>query len=301
MNRSTSPRSSPLSRVIRQTFSLHVLAAVSFFAFFAGPALASPTIPSKKFSPPSAVNLTYDVDFLWFKNMARGLVRLRMISKNRYRAELLAETEGLIGLLTSYQKNHFISEMEFLPEQGRLLSRKFTKITTRGEFERKSIAFIDYKNHEVRWVTFQNGEFKREGGFPFPDGTVYEDVLSAFFNFRSGAFGDLRPGRQFTVTSLPDYEIPENGEYFDGTELARSIETTIADEKVEKEYRRRYNRTKNTGMLVFVKVPKEIFGQETGEIRIWFDPNLIPVSATVEDAILFGDVHGSLRSADIHP
>ena len=122
MKRSTSPHSSPLARVIRQTFSLPILAAALFFAFFAGSALASPAIPSKKFSPPSAVNLTYDVDFLWFKNMARGLVRLRMISENRYRAELLAETKGLIGLLSSYQKNHYISEMEFLAEQGRLLS-----------------------------------------------------------------------------------------------------------------------------------------------------------------------------------
>ncbi len=299
--RSTSSRSSPLARVIHQTFPVYIFAATLFFAFFARPTLASPIIPSKKFSPPSAVNLTYDVDFLWFKNMARGLVRLRMISENRYRAELLAETKGLIGLLTSYQKNHYISEMEFLPERGRLLSRKFTNITTRGKIERKSIAFIDYKNHEVRWVTFQNDEFKREGGFPFPDGTVYEDVLSAFFNFRNGAFGDLRPGRKITVTSLPDYEKSENGEHIDGTELAQSIEITIADEKVEKAYRRRYNRTKNTGMLVFVKVPKKIFGQETGEIRIWFDPDLIPVFATVEDAILFGDVHGSLRSADIPP
>lgn len=98
-------------------------------------------------------------------------------------------------------------------------------------------------------MTFQNGEFNSEGGFPLPGGTVYEDMLSAFFNFRNGAFGDLRPGRKITVTSPPDYEKSENGEYFDGTELARRIETTIADEKVEKEYRRRYNRTKNTGML----------------------------------------------------
>ena len=44
-----------------------------------------------------------------------------------------------------------------------------------------------------------------------------------------------------------------------------------------------------------------MFGQKTGEIRVWLDADLIPVAATVEDAILFGDVHGFLQKAVVRP
>ncbi|MDA1001433.1 MAG: hypothetical protein O2807_13080 [bacterium] len=57
--------------------------------------------------------------------------------------------------------------------------------------------------------------------------------------------------------------------------------------------------TGEKGYLVIVKVPKDIFGQETGEIRVWFDAALIPTEATVENAIFFGDVTGRLRRAFI--
>ena len=65
--------------------------------------------------------------------------------------------------------------------------------------------------------------------------------------------------------------------------------------------RRRFGREKERGILALVKVPKELFGQKTGEVRVWMDENLIPVAATVERAILFGDVSGTLRKAIVLP
>ncbi len=237
----------------------------------------------------------YDIQLLWYTKAAEGAIWIRRIGEKHYRAELVVETKGFIGFLTSHQKNHYVSEMDYIPGNHRLLSRKFTKTVTRGKVVKRTTAVIDYAKGEIRWETTKNERLLEEGVDPIPEGVVFEDLLSAFFNLRIGAYGPLKRGKLLIVNTLPDYEPPENGQKDYPKESDRQVVIRIADVATEREYRKRYGRTKEKGLLALVKVPKFLFGQEIGETQVWFDSDLTPVAAAVEDAIFFGDLFGTLR------
>ena len=56
---------------------------------------------------PPEEEFEYDVRFLWFIKAAYSRLRIRRISERKYLAEMVAETKGLIGLLSSYRKNYY--------------------------------------------------------------------------------------------------------------------------------------------------------------------------------------------------
>ena len=98
-----------------------------------------------------------------------------------------------------------------------------------------------------------------------------------------------------TVYTLPDYRAIARGQKDPNDEdRIQEFLIQIANRKKGKAYRLQFERTKEKGLLALIKVPENIFGQKTGEIRVWFDTSLTPVAATVEDAYYFGDVHGTI-------
>ena len=203
------------------------LAAVFFFLAPSVPAFpASPA--TRAVSSPPEEDFVYDIDFLWFKKMAEGRLSIRRTGPKRYRADLVARTKGFIGFLTSYRKNHYISEMEFLPDKNRLLSRRYTKTVHSGLDVSKSVTVIDYKKGEIRWETTTNGEIRDKGTEPIPKGLIYEDLLSALFNLRFGAFGPMTHGRQLTITTLPAYASTEEGEVDFKKEFVRNFHIRIS-------------------------------------------------------------------------
>ncbi len=237
----------------------------------------------------------YNIGFLWFERVAEGRITIRRISDRSYRADLMAETKGFVGFLTNYQKNHYVSEMKYVPEKGRFITSRFTKVVTRGSKVVKSVTEIDYEKGEHRWVATENNEVKDRGTRPIPEGVIYEDILSAFFNLRQRAFGPLTHGRRLTIDALPYYQLTDEGQTDYDNDLIRQFEIRIPDAPTEQEYRRRFDRTNEKGHLVLIQVPKQDFGQKSGEIIIWFDENLIPVATRVEDVVFFGDVTGILQ------
>ncbi|MFQ5912572.1 MAG: DUF3108 domain-containing protein [Nitrospinota bacterium] len=259
-----------------------------------------PSAAAEPISFPEDEDFTYNIRFLWFKRVAQGRLRIHRVSGRRYRAELLAETKGLIGFLTFHQKNHYVSEADYVPESGRLITRRFTKVVTRGRKVAKSVTEIDYESGEFRWMATENREVKDKGSEPIPEGVIYEDMLSAFFNLRHGAFGPLTRGRRVSVSSLPYYQATEKGQTEYEKEFIRSFEIRIADAQTEKAYRRRFGRPDEKGLLVLVQMPRDLFGQKAGEILVWFDTDLIPIAARVEDVIFLGDVSGVLRQTLAH-
>ncbi len=250
-------------------------------------AAAAPTPPDETF--------TYNIKFLWFTQAAQGELKFRRIEGNRYKAELIAETKGLVGVLMYGRKNHYISEMVFDPEKRRFVSRLYTKLIHKPDGTERTTAVIDPKNRTVHWKYFWKDKLEGSGVDPMPPGARVEDLLSAFFNFRNGGLGALEPGKKMTLFTLPDYKAKATDKNPDGDEKKfQRFEIRIPTAKAEREYRVKYERKEKKGVLALVKVPKNLFGQETGEVRVWLDTRMVPLAATVEDAILFGDVYGVL-------
>lgn len=280
-----------MGRRLRSGWSLVFLVVIlagSVF-FVRTPVYAAPSVQ------PIEEDFTYQLRFLFFKQVARAKLRLQPLSGNRYRAELLAETKGLLGFLTGRQKNHYVSEMDYVPSQKRLVTRRFTKTVTAAGEKVSSVTEIDYKNKEYRWVATENGEIKDKGTKPVPDGVIFEDLLSVLFNLRQGALGPLKRGRRIQVSSLPYYQATAEGKTQYNDAYVETFEIRIADLATEKTYRKRFDREDEKGLLVIVQVPQALFGQKSGEVLVWFDETLIPTAARVEDVVLFGDVAGDLE------
>jgi hypothetical protein len=270
---------------------LNTMVALSFCAPLAPAgalhATAAPPLPNETF--------IYNIKLLFFTKAAQGELNFRRIEGNRYKAELIAETKGLVGVLMYGRKNHYISEMVFDPKQRRFISRLYTKLIHKHDGTERTTAAIDPKNRTVRWEYFWKDKLEGNGVDPMPKGARVEDLLSAFFNFRNGGLGALAPGKKVTLFSLPDYKAKATDKNPEGEEKKfQRFEIRIPTAKVEREYRVKYERKEKKGVLALVKVPKNLFGQETGEVRVWLDTNMVPLAATVEDAILFGDVYGVL-------
>ncbi|MFC1491488.1 DUF3108 domain-containing protein [Nitrospinota bacterium] len=281
---------------------LQKVASASFVLYVA--AFSSPPVPHAQDLPrfPPQEDLNYEVQVFWITRAAQGHLRIERRGEDHYRAELIAETKGVVRWLTGSRKNHYISEMAYDPQKRRFISRQYTKLIFKGKNAERTTAAIDEEKSVVDWEFFSNGKLIAEGADPIPDKVRYEDLLSAFFNFRTGQLVPLEPGREMTVFTLPDYRaIAKEKMGRDDKERFQKFEIRIADEETETAYRKKFGRTKEKGMLVLVKVPKNLFGQETGEIRVWFNTNLVPVAATVEDAYYFGDVHGILIKPDTRP
>ncbi len=242
-----------------------------------------------------SVDFAYNVQIFWITQAAQGRLRIEHLGGDHYRAELIAVTKGVVRWITGDRTNHYTSEMVLDPATHRLKSRHYTRLVFRGKNTERTTAAIDEKNRVVEWKFFSNDELVGQGSDPIPEGVRYEDLLSAFFNFRNGRYGPLEPGKKMTVYTLPDYRAIARGQMdpYDEDRIQK-FQIQIADRKKEKAYRLQFERTKEKGLLALIKVPKDIFGQETGEIRVWFDTSLTPVAATVEDAYYFGDVHGTI-------
>lgn len=265
-------------------------------------AQGQPVHAGQPVSLPPQEEFKYNIKFLMFTRAAQGRLRIYRQGVNRYRAELIAETKGLIGILMYGRKNHYISELEFNPKNRQFISRLYTKLVYRQSGIERTTAAIDTKNGLVKWKYYFRDKLIGEGVDPLPKGARVEDLLSAFFNFRLGSLGPLEPGRKMVLFTLPNYKAKALKENFSEEEKKfQKFEITIPHTGTMRTYRKKFGRTKEKGLLALVKVPKSLFGQETGEVRVWFNPKMAPIAATVEDAILFGDVSGTLIKSKNSP
>ena len=114
---------------------------------------------------------------------------------------------------------------------------------------------------------------------------VLDDPIGAFYNFRYGAYGPIKEGREYRIATFPK----------DGK--IRWITIRVATEE-EKTRRLRANRDQGVAYLVDLRVDKEIIGSKSGRIEVMFDRDLVPVKGVVRDVFFFGDVRGSLVKAE---
>ena len=240
---------------------------------------------------PHTESLQYDIGFLWFKQAAQGDLSLQPKGPpGHFVATLEAKTHGFIGLLTRYRKNTYQSFLRFDPLVQRLTTSRFVKEEIVGGESTKTVTDLDYKKREITWQRYEDGVLTEEGREAIPPGVVYEDVLSAFYNLRQGFYGVLDQGRHLTLNTLP-LRGGQKKKY-----AIRTFDIRIATPGEEEEERKRFPDLARQGLLAIVRIPKEIFRQKTGEVRIWLDQDLIPLTSVIEDAIFFGDVKGQLTA-----
>ncbi len=231
--------------------------------------------------------LHFDISFLWFKNAATA--KVGFYEKNgKYYSYLEAKTKGFVGFFTSYRQHIYQTDFDILDGGKRVRANKFLRKVVEGRNVETSEHYFDYYFREHRWHHFENEEKTETGNEKIPEGINFDDVLTAFYNFRNGVYGSVAKGNHYTIKT-----IPEKG----NDKFLVHVREIEEENKVRKEQRRKIANE----LLVDLLVPKQIFKTKSGRIRFWSSQHFIPTEFTIKDYILLGDLHSVLRKREAQP
>lgn len=226
--------------------------------------------------------LSYEIGFWLFKRAAIGRLSFRETEKKgRFLATLQGETMGVLGFVARYRVDTYRSVMEEVEGGKRLRSISFEEDVKIGEKLRRRTHLFDYQR--MRWIQIRR---KKDGTLvrteeEIPPNKVYDDFLTASFNFRFGVYGEIERGKRFSVPTFP-----KKG--------STSYEVWVVPR--DEEERRRKAEGDQEGKTYYVKLSldPEITHSKEGVIEGWLSKDLYPVEGTIKDVILFGDVTGRL-------
>ncbi|MFQ5450691.1 MAG: DUF3108 domain-containing protein [Nitrospinaceae bacterium] len=228
--------------------------------------------------------LYFDISFLWFKNAASAQVGF--YEKNgTYFSYLSAQTKGIVGFFTAYRKHIYKSTLDIIDGGRRVRANRFERKVIEGGKVEKSDHHFDYKTRIHKWFEYVNDDLVETGQEEIPLGTTFDDVLTAFYNFRNGVYGRVERGKKYDITTIPDKGF-------------QKISVEINDAAEEEKIRKQEGRNNRNEFLVDIIVPKKLFNTRSGKIRLWSSKHLIPLESTIKDYIFLGDLHAEFRKRD---
>jgi len=226
--------------------------------------------------------LEYEVGAWIFKRVALGKLNFKeMEEKGRYLSTLQGETLGILGWVARYRVDTYRSIMEEVEGGRRLRSVSFEEDVKVGNKLRRRTHFFDYKKR--KWIQVRrskDGTTERKET-EIPPGMVYDDFLTASYNFRYGVYGGIERGRRYSVATFP-----KKG--------PSSYEVSVAS-KEEEEKRKKSEKFKE-GKEYFVKLflDPEITHSKEGLIEGWLSKEFYPLEGAIKDVFFYGDVKGRL-------
>jgi hypothetical protein len=242
-------------------------------------------VPEGKITRFSGETLYYDISFLWFKNAAAAKVRF-FEEHGKYFSELEASTKGFVGFFTAYRKHFYKTEFEIIDNGKKLRPKTFMRQVTIASNAESTLHKFDYSKRLHAWEKFLNGETVETEQENLPEEGAFNDILTAFYNIRNGAYGKLEKGKKFAIRTIPEKGHDE-------------ISAHILPETDQERIRIEEGREKRDDLLLNVIVPKEIFKTKTGKITFWSSMHFIPIETTIKDYILLGDLHARFTHREV--
>ncbi len=227
--------------------------------------------------------LRYGLSFLGLFKPADCVVSFKRGElSGQYEASIWAKTKGIIGWLTNYREYQIISIMEEVENGRRLRPIMFKRMTTVNNIEKRTHRFFDYQEGRIDYSIFIDGRLVSLTCRDVPRGRVYEDILSAFYNFRAGVFGEIKKGQSYRIPTVPKKGIKE-------------YTVEVLDQEKEQDERNNQDWDGKTGYVLRIKVDKEIFGTKEGLLWVLMSEDVVPLGGVAEDAIGLGDIVGTLN------
>jgi hypothetical protein len=225
--------------------------------------------------------MKYDIGFWVFNRVGEGEATFRSLGDGRYEAFHEGRTLGFVGWISRHRRDVYRSTMATINNGRRLIPLRFEEDVIIGQNVRKRITVYDYAARKVFIESQKEGGASREE-VDIPFGVLYDDPMTAFYNFRFGVYGKVEPGKEFSIRTVPREE-------------SRKIIRLIVASKAEEE-RRRSAEVEKEGKHLFIKVhlDKELVGSLHGEVEVWFSKDIVPMTGVAKDVFFYGDIHGQL-------
>jgi hypothetical protein len=222
--------------------------------------------------------LVYNIGFWFLDNVAIGNLTLKK-GRDSYVARLTAQTTGAVDWFLRHRKDTYVSRMDLSPDGGRFITRSFEQtVQMDGRLKRK-ITIMDYERGLMTIKKWKGSGTWETVEIRLKPGLLYDDPLAAFYNFRHGVYGPIAPGAEFRITTLPKVDrVPEI--------MLRLTGPGSSGKGLRGVY--------DSGYLAEMRLEKDLFGSQSGDIEIAFTDEMVPVEAVAKDILLFGDVRGRL-------
>ncbi|MFP3868170.1 MAG: DUF3108 domain-containing protein [Desulfobacteraceae bacterium] len=230
--------------------------------WLAGPVYLTPDVIRAAELTPESLN--YSVDVLMLRDAVRANITLRQLAPDCYEGEISGHTRGILGFFTAHRRDCYCTRMIY--NQGKLLPEIYREESwLRGRHRYKEYRFDHQQNSLELWQRDGDGALKLKWHTAL-DEPIY-DPISAFYNFRLGALGELKGGETITVSGIP-YPHPED------------INIHIGP-------------TEHGRRKIVVEIRNRAFEDERGMVHILFDPQRVPLEAWTR-VLSFGKITGRL-------
>ncbi len=250
---------------------------------------ADPSAPSAHEGLPSISEfykgevLTYEIGVWVLKRVALARLSFQEAdTKGHYLLVLQAETLGVMGWVSRYRVDTYRAIAEEIDGGRRLRSLSVQEHVKIGNRVRGRLHTFDHPNR--KWIV---DELKRDGTTArkvreIPEGMVYDDFITAAYNFRYGVYGSIERGRKYTIPTFPRKQ-------------ASSYEVRVASREEEEEIRIRSESSKE-GKDYFLRLSldPEITHSKAGLIEGWLTKDLYPLEGAIKDVKIVGDITGKL-------
>ncbi len=225
--------------------------------------------------------LKYDIGFWIFNRVGEGVATFRSLGGGKYAAFHEGRTLGFIGWISRNRRDVYRSTMGTINNGKRLIPLRFEEDVIIGEKVRKRVTQYDYAARKVTIETQKEGKATREE-VEIPFGMLYDDPMTAFYNFRFGVYGKVEPGKEFIIRTVPREESRE------------TIRLTVVSK--EEGERRRAAEVEKEGkdLLIKVHLDKELVGSVHGEVEVWFRNDIVPMTVVAKELFFYGDIKGQL-------
>ncbi|MBI5233003.1 MAG: DUF3108 domain-containing protein [Deltaproteobacteria bacterium] len=226
----------------------------------------------------------YTVGFWILDDVGVAAINLKKNAEGSgYIATLNAHTTDKVNWLIP-REDTYTSHIEMSPDGKRFITKSFEKHVKIGSKIRRSITYLDYDKGLMTWRTWKGDKEivpkeTEPNEMKMMEGVFYDDPMTAFYNFRYGAYGPIGEGREYRITAIPKKEVVD------------IILRLFTREEMESHFK---DRSVVARYLAKVRLDKELFGSKTGDVEILFDERLVPMEVVAKDIFLFGDVTGKI-------
>ena len=225
--------------------------------------------------------LKYDIGFWIFSRVGEGEAVFQSLGNERYFAYHEGKTLGLVGWISRYRRDVYRSTMTSINNGKRFIPLRFEEDVIIGKNIRKRTTVYDYAARKVSIETQKEEKISREE-IEIPFGVIYDDPMTAFYNFRSGVYGKVEPGKEFLI-----YTVPREGKQ-------KVVRLAVASREEAEKKRSEEAEKEGKDLFITVHLDKELVGSLEGLVETWFNANVVPVSGVAKDVFFWGDITGKL-------
>jgi len=225
-------------------------------------------------------DVRYEAGFWVFPAVGGGVAHFYDLGNDQFLLTHEGQAQGLAGWLSRHRKEIHRAWMGTIDQGSRLIPLRLEEESVIGDWVRKKTTLYDYSARKVFMETKKDGELSRET-VEIPPGVYYDNPLTAYYNFRYGVYGKVAPGREFIIRT-----VPRKGQGI--------FRVAVASEKEGGRLREEDPEKKGKDLLVRIFLEQEFLGSPKGEIEVWFDQELNPVSGMVRKVKFIGDIKGRI-------